>query len=135
MTATTAADYRPIPMSEPTSRLHAAANALAGWDHNTGSSEDISGVPGVLPEHWDGAQQVWDALQPKYTQAVELAALKPGDAIVKHTREGVYVWVRSPHRYLWKPVVARSVGVVGSPVGGATILDEFGSVRLLWSGQ
>jgi hypothetical protein len=124
------------PMTDPTSRLHAAVNALAVWDHNTGSGEDEGNTPEVLKDHWAGARAVWDALQPKYDDPAQLDGLPAGDTLVKHTRDGVYLWVKTLDRsLLWHPIVARGQAVGGAPLTGANILAVHGSVRLLWTGR
>jgi len=120
-----------VPLTEPTSRLHAAANALATWDHASGSGDDIAGQPAILPDHWVGAREVWDALQPKIATTAELDALATGDVIVKHTRSGVWLWVRTASGSWW-PLV--TIGPVARDwYSSDRVLADHGAVRLLWT--
>jgi hypothetical protein len=119
-----------VTVETPTSRLHAATNALARWDHETGGG-DVGGGE-VLPDHWDGAQAVWDALQPKYTDAADLDALPAGATLVKHDRHGVSVYVKGPHG-LWHQHVRSGQPVHSeAPYPSGLLLDVHTSLRLLW---
>lgn len=113
----------------PTSRLHAAAIALARWDYDDEPEEK------VLDEHWDGAKAVQDALTPKVSSADGLQRLPRGSVVYRADRDGVTAWRR--HRFGWSLILRNSVAVSAVDDRALTSPEvaAHGSVRVLWAPQ
>jgi hypothetical protein len=123
-----------------TSRLHAGVIALAGWDHRTLEGEDMTDLE-VRPEHWTGAEEVWDAITPKLDTVEALLDLEPSSVVYATDRNGVTLYRRlGTLRGEFRPLIAANE-VAGNSSGGASavrarhLLVRHGSVRLLWAPQ